>query len=70
MCKAAKKVVIILDPFGVPWSNVAAVRNCIPDVPWMLGEAGKVAGPGLIAEDLGRSLKTVIAGLVDKTQAK
>ncbi|WP_299481959.1 NAD(P)H-hydrate dehydratase [uncultured Roseibium sp.] len=37
---------------------------------WLHGEAGDVAGPGLIAEDLGLSLKTVIAGLVDKTQAR
>ncbi|MET1410740.1 NAD(P)H-hydrate dehydratase [Roseibium sp. HPY-6] len=37
---------------------------------WMHGEAGNVAGPGLIAEDLGPALKTVTAGLVDKTRAK
>jgi hydroxyethylthiazole kinase-like uncharacterized protein yjeF len=30
---------------------------------WMHGEAGTIAGPGLIAEDLAPMLKTVVAGL-------
>ncbi|MCV0426052.1 MAG: NAD(P)H-hydrate dehydratase [Roseibium sp.] len=33
---------------------------------WLHGEAGKFAGPGLIAEDLSPALKRVIAALVDK----
>ena len=31
---------------------------------WMHGEAGTVAGPGLIAEDLAPALKAVVAKLV------
>lgn len=34
---------------------------------WLHGEAGRVAGPGLIAEDLAPALKTAIRALVDKT---
>jgi hypothetical protein len=31
---------------------------------WVHGEAGTIAGPGLIAEDLAPALKTVVARLV------